>query len=45
MGDFPRDRLEPDVPFTYSTVDFIASFYVKEGRKELKRYVLQSNPL
>lgn len=38
MSDLPKDRLEPNAPFTYSAVDFFGPFYVKEGRKELKRY-------
>ncbi|XP_063878734.1 uncharacterized protein LOC135110395 [Scylla paramamosain] len=38
MADLPIDRLEPSPPFTYSAVDFFGPFYVKEGRKELKRY-------
>ena len=38
MADLPTDRLEPAAPFTYSAVDFFGPFYVKEGRKELKRY-------
>ena len=38
MADLPFDRLEPSPPFSYSAVDFFGPFYVKEGRKELKRY-------
>ena len=38
MADLPADRLEPTAPFTYSAVDFFGPFYIKEGRKELKRY-------
>ena len=38
MSDLPKDRLEPAPPFTYSSVDFFGPFYVKEGRKEQKRY-------
>ena len=38
MADLPQDRLEPSPPFTYAAVDFFGPFYVKEGRKELKRY-------
>ena len=37
MADLPFDRLEPSPPFSYSAVDFFGPFYVKEGRKELKR--------
>ncbi|XP_042891382.1 uncharacterized protein LOC122265939 isoform X2 [Penaeus japonicus] len=38
MSDLPPDRLEPTPPFTYSAVDYFGPFYVKEGRKEVKRY-------
>ncbi|XP_013386926.1 uncharacterized protein LOC106156278 [Lingula anatina] len=38
MSDLPADRLEPAPPFTYSAVDFFGPFYVKEGRKQMKRY-------
>lgn len=38
MGDLPSDRLEPAPPFTYCAVDYFGPWYIKEGRKELKRY-------
>ena len=38
MADLPKDRLESAPPFTYSAVDYFGPFYVKEGRKQLKRY-------
>ena len=38
MADLPNDRLEPAPPFTYSAVDHFGPWYVKEGRRELKRY-------
>ncbi len=38
MADLPADRLEPSPPFTYCAVDFFGPWYIKEGRKELKRY-------
>ena len=38
MADLPLDRIEPTPPFTYVGVDFFGPWYVKEGRKELKRY-------
>ncbi|XP_060607803.1 uncharacterized protein LOC132759944 [Ruditapes philippinarum] len=38
MADLPVDRLEPAPPFTYCGVDLFGPFYIKEGRKELKRY-------
>ena len=39
MADLPSERLETEGPFTYSGLDMFGPFYVKEGRKELKRYV------
>ncbi|XP_052065131.1 uncharacterized protein LOC127704931 [Mytilus californianus] len=38
MADLPIDRLHPVPPFTYSGVDLFGPWYIKEGRKELKRY-------
>ena len=38
MADLPKDRLEEVPPFTYSAVDYLGTFCIKEGRKELKRY-------
>ncbi|XP_060574183.1 uncharacterized protein LOC132731902 [Ruditapes philippinarum] len=38
MANLPSDRLEPTTPFTYSGVDYFGPFYIKEGRKELKRW-------
>ena len=38
MANLPSDRLEPAPPFTYCAVDFFGPFFIKEGRKELKRY-------
>ena len=38
MSNLPSDRLEPVPPFTHCAVDFFGPFYIKEGRKELKRY-------
>lgn len=29
---------KPAAPFTYSAVDHFGPFFVKEGRKEVKRY-------
>ena len=37
MASLPVDRLEPTPPFTYSAVDCFGQFYIKEGRKELKK--------
>ncbi|CAC5369945.1 unnamed protein product [Mytilus coruscus] len=38
MADLPIDRLHQVPPFTYSGVDLFGPWYIKEGRKELKRY-------
>lgn len=38
MADLPSDRVEPSPPFTYCAVDLFGPWYIKEGRKELKRY-------
>ena len=38
MADLPEDRLEPSPPFTFSAVDYFGPWFVKEGRKQLKRY-------
>lgn len=38
MADLPSDRVDPSTPFTYCGVDYFGPFFVKEGRKELKRY-------
>lgn len=38
MADLPADRLEENPPFTYSAADYFGPFYIKEGRRELKRY-------
>ena len=38
MADLPQDRLEPPPPFSYCGVDYFGPWYVKEGRKELKKY-------
>ena len=38
MADLPSDRLEPSPPFTFCAVDLFGPWYIKEGRKELKRY-------
>ena len=38
MADLPADHLEESPPFTYSAVDYFGPFYIKEGRRELKRY-------
>ena len=38
MADLPQSRLEDAPPFTYSAVDYFGPWYVKEGRREVKRY-------
>ena len=38
MADLPADRFEQAAPSTYSGVDYFGPFYIREGRKELKRY-------
>ena len=38
MADLPKERIEPEAPFTCCGVDCFGPFYVKEGRKEMKRY-------
>ena len=38
MADLPVDRLEPSPPFSYCAVDYFGPWYIKEGRKTLKRY-------
>ena len=38
MADLPKERIAPAPPFTYCGVDYFGPFYIREGRKELKRY-------
>lgn len=40
MADLPQERAETTPPFTYCGVDCFGPFYIKEGRKDLKRYGL-----
>ncbi|KAK0144674.1 hypothetical protein N1851_017016 [Merluccius polli] len=40
MSDLPSDRMETAPPFTYTGIDCFGPFYVKEGRKEMKKYGL-----
>lgn len=40
MSDLPEDRKETTPPFTYTGIDCFGSIYIKEGRKDLKRYGL-----
>ena len=38
MANLPEDRVQASPPFTYCAVDYFGPFYIKEGRRELKRY-------
>jgi hypothetical protein len=38
MADLPPDRMTPAPPFTYAAVDYFGPYYIKQGRKQLKRY-------
>ncbi|XP_046550437.1 uncharacterized protein LOC124260222 [Haliotis rubra] len=38
MSNLPTERMSEAPPFTYCGMDMFGPFYVKEGRKELKRY-------
>ena len=38
MADLPHDRIEISSPFSYSAVDYFGPFFIKEGRREQKRY-------
>ena len=38
MADLPPERVTPANPFTYTEMDVFGPFYIKEGRKELKRW-------
>ena len=40
MSDLPVDRTEATPPFTFCGMDCFGPFYIKEERKELKRYGL-----
>lgn len=40
MANLPAERLEATPPFVYSGMDCFGPFYVKDGRKEMKRYGL-----
>lgn len=40
MSDLPEERMEMTPPFTYCGIDCFGPFYVKEARKELKKYGL-----
>lgn len=40
MADLPHDRTDSSPPFTYCGMDCFGPFYIKQGRKECKRYGL-----
>ena len=40
MSDLTIERLEPASPFTYSGMDVFGPWYIKDGRKTVKRYGL-----
>ena len=38
MANLPEERLTPVPPFSYTGMDVFGPWYIKEGRKELKRW-------
>ena len=40
MANLPEERITPAAPFTYSGMGVFGPWYIKEGRKELKRWGL-----
>ena len=38
MAKLPSSRVEPAPQFSYCAVDYFGPWYIKEGRKEVKRY-------
>ena len=40
MSDLPEERLELAAPFTYTGMDVFGPWYIKDGRKTMKRYGL-----
>ena len=38
MANLPNSRVEPAPPFSYCAVDCFGPWYVKDGRREVKRY-------
>ena len=39
MSDLPEDHLKPAPPITYCAVEYCGPWYIKERRKEVKKYV------
>ena len=37
-ADLPEDRVQSAPPFSYCAVDYFGPWYIKEGRRQLKRY-------
>ena len=37
-ADLPKDRVQSAPPFSYCAVDYFGPWYIKEGRRQLKRY-------
>ena len=40
MSDLPKERVKPAAPVTYSGMDVFGPWYIKDGRKTVKRYGL-----
>ena len=40
MSDLPKERVAETAPFHYTGMEVFGPFYIKEGRKTLKRYGL-----
>jgi hypothetical protein len=38
MGNIPTERLEPGPAFSHVGADYFGPFYIRDGRKEVKRY-------
>ena len=38
MADLPKERITPSLPFNYCGVDYFGPFFIKQERKEAKRY-------
>ena len=42
MANLPKSRVEPAPPFSYCAVDCFGPWYIKAGRREVKRYGIYS---
>ena len=38
MADLPEDQVQPAPPFSFCAVDYFGPWYVKKGRRQVKRY-------